>query len=90
MDLSYSYFKSGRAANRDREGGPQGQFAPGLHAYAADTNFKLMHTLSYVTSAQSLARAPHVVLFNLKALDGIWQVCIITHLLLFPWQHIYM
>ena len=60
-----------------------------LHAYAADhdTNFKLMHTLSYVMSAQSLARAPYVVLFNLKVLDGIWQVCITIHLLLFPWQH---
>ena len=60
-----------------------------LHAYAADhdANFKLMHTLSYVMSAQSLARAPYVILFNLKVLDGIWQVCIIIHLLLFPWQH---
>ena len=58
-----------------------------LHTYAADANFKLMHTLSYVTSAQSLAWAPYVVRFNLKALDGIWQVCITIHLLLFPWQH---
>ena len=66
MDLSYSYFKSGRAANRDREGGQQGQFTPGLHAYAADTNFKLMHTLSYVMSAQSLAWALYVVRFALN------------------------
>jgi len=35
-----------------------------LHAYVADANFKLMHTLSYVTSVQPLARAPYVVLFK--------------------------
>ena len=56
-----------------------------LRTYAADANFKLMHTLSYVMSVQSLARVPYVVLFNLTALnkDGIWQVCITFTL----WQH---
>ena len=37
-----------------------------LRAYAADANVKLMHTLSDVTSVQPLARAPYVVLFDLK------------------------
>ena len=48
-----------------------------------------LHILSYVVSAQSLARDPVCHTFNLKALnkDGIWQVCIIIHLILFPWQH---
>ena len=36
-----------------------------------------MYTLSCVTTAQPLARAPYVVLFDLKLLneDGNWQVC---------------
>ena len=40
-----------------------------LCAYAADANFKLMHILSYVTIAQSLARALYVILFDLKPLN---------------------
>ena len=41
-----------------------------LRAHAADTNFKIMHTLvcSYMTSAQLLARATYIVLFDLKPL----------------------
>ena len=36
-----------------------------------------MYTLSNVTSLQSLASAPYIVLFDLKAIneDGNWQVC---------------
>jgi len=48
-----------------------------LHAYTADSNFKLMHILYYVTTVQPLANGPYVVLFDLKSLnkDGNWQAC---------------
>ena len=48
-----------------------------LRAHAADANFKIMHTLvSSYAPAQPLARAPYVVLFDLKPLnkDGNVQV----------------
>ena len=42
------------------------------------TQTSQMHTLSYVTTAQPLTKAPYVVLFDLKPLneDGNWQVCV--------------
>ena len=37
--------------------------------YGVEANFKLMHTSSYVTTAQQLARALYVVLFDPKPLN---------------------